>query len=143
MVSFWDTSAVIPLTVEEPATAQVRPILEGDPGMVVWWATSTECHSALCRRLRENANSRSVIRDARRSLVAMAGEWSEVAATEAVRRRAERLLGVHAIRAADALQLAAALVWTRDEPRGHGFVCLDERLGEAAHKEGFAVLPAP
>lgn len=142
MVSFWDTSAVIPLTIEEPATVGVRTILDGDPAMVVWWATSTECHSALCRRLRENPKSRAAIRDARRVLVAMAGEWSEVAATEAVRRRAERLLSVHAIRAGDALQLAAALVWTQDEPQGHAFVCLDDRLGEAAHKEGFVVTPA-
>jgi len=46
--------------------------------------------------------------------------------------RALRLLAVHPLRAADALQLAAALVWFRDHPAGLDFVCLDERLRTAA-----------
>jgi hypothetical protein len=45
------------------------------------------------------------------------------------------------LRAADSLQLAAALLWTRGRPAGHDLVCLDERLREVAVSEGFAVLP--
>ncbi len=142
MVKFWDTSAIIPLTTQEPATASVRAILEADAEMVVWWATRVECQSALGRRLRESATAKTAVRDARRVLNALAKQWSEVAATEAVRKRAERLLGVHSLRAADALQLASAMVWTREDPSGHGFVCLDDRLAEAAQKEGFLVLPS-
>jgi predicted nucleic acid-binding protein len=142
MVSFWDTSAVIPLAVAEPATARLQPLLDVDPGMVVWWGTRVEFVSAVARRLREDATARATVRDARRVLAALAKEWTEVAPTEALRKRAERLLTVHAIRAADALQLAAALVWARDDPAGHAFVCLDDRLGEAASREGFQVLPA-
>lgn len=58
-----------------------------------------------------------------------------------VRNQAIRLLGLHPLRAADALQLAAALVWADRRPRGHPFVCLDAGLREAAHAEGFSVLP--
>lgn len=61
--------------------------------------------------------------------------------TEAVRQRAKRLLMVHPLRAADALQLAAALVWAAESPQGLELVCLDRRLKEAALKEGFTVLP--
>jgi hypothetical protein len=64
-----------------------------------------------------------------------------VAATEGVRRRAARLLAIHPLRAGDALQLAAALVWCEETPDGEAFVCLDERLRAAAAKEGFDVLP--
>lgn len=142
MVMFWDTSAVVPLTVVEPATADVRPLLEQDSNMVVWWATRVECVSAMNRRLRDDATAKETVRDALHLVSVLAKEWTEVAPTEALRKRAERLLAVHAIRAADALQLAAALIWARNDPTGHGFVCLDDRLREAADREGFRVLPA-
>lgn len=64
-----------------------------------------------------------------------------VALADPVRARAKRLLSVHALRAADSLQLGAALTAVEDEPFGWGFVCLDERLSEAASREGFRVLP--
>lgn len=54
-----------------------------------------------------------------------------------------RLLASHPLRAADALQLAAALVWARGQPGGHEIVCLDDRLASAALLEGFTVLPSP
>ena len=64
-----------------------------------------------------------------------------VSPSDELRRRAARLLAVHPLRAADALQLAAALLWCEEQPHGEGFVSLDARLREAAGKEGFAVLP--
>jgi hypothetical protein len=74
-------------------------------------------------------------------LSALAAIWSEVQPVEAVRLRAERLLSIHPLRAADALQLASALIWAQETPGGLGFVCLDQNLREGALKEGFAVLP--
>jgi len=74
-------------------------------------------------------------------LSALAATWSEVQPSEAVRLRAERLLSIHPLRAADALQLASALIWAQETPRGLGFVCLDQNLREGALKEGFSVLP--
>ena len=76
-----------------------------------------------------------------RVLVALSREWSEVLPSEGLRARAERLLGVHSLRAADAFQLAAALLWSRGETRMHALVSLDERLREAAEREGFRLLP--
>ncbi|HSJ25022.1 MAG TPA: hypothetical protein VK929_10160 [Longimicrobiales bacterium] len=60
---------------------------------------------------------------------------------EHVRTTAMRLLRTHPLRAADALQLAAALAWA-PAPAGDVFVTLDERLATAATLEGFTVLPA-
>jgi hypothetical protein len=56
-----------------------------------------------------------------------------------VRLRAERLLSIHPLRTTDALQLASALIWAQESPRGLDFVCLDQNLREAALKEGFSV----
>jgi uncharacterized protein len=64
-----------------------------------------------------------------------------VLATDHVRRRAGRLVATHPLRAADAFQLAAALVWCEEQPAGETFVCLDEQLREAARREGFGLLP--
>ncbi len=50
-------------------------------------------------------------------------------------------LGTHPLKSADALQLAAALVWAGNTTRDHHFVCLDKRLRKAAGKEGFRILP--
>jgi prevent-host-death family protein len=58
-----------------------------------------------------------------------------------VRTLASRLLLNHPLRAADALQLAAALVWAGKAPTGQRFVCLEQRLRDAARKEGFVVVP--
>src|SRR5262249_26471123 len=67
----------------------------------------------------------------------------EVQPVEEVRARAERLLLVHPLRAADSLQLAAALIWCRERPRGVKFVSLDDRLRGGVALEGFPVLPYP
>jgi len=109
--------------------------------MAVWWATRVECISAMARRLREKQIPREAVRDAHRVLAALAREWTEVTPSETLRKRAERLLTIHALRAADAFQLAAALIWSRDDTAGHAFVSLDDRLRDAAQREGFQVLP--
>jgi hypothetical protein len=59
-----------------------------------------------------------------------------------VKSIAIRLLRVHALRAADALQLAAALVWADGVPSGSVLHTHDRRLATAAEREGFEVRPA-
>jgi predicted nucleic acid-binding protein len=140
-VRFWDKSAIVPLCVREPATAAGRELTRNDPAIVVWWATRTECMSAFQRRRREGDISVQVQEHARRALMALAAEWSEVLPTEELRRRAERLLAVHALRAAEAFQLAAALVWSQGETATRSLVSHDDRLREAASREGFQILP--
>jgi predicted nucleic acid-binding protein len=66
--------------------------------------------------------------------------WSEVTAVDVVRRHAERLVETHPIRAADALQIGAALVAAAGDPETLELVTLDRRLAEAAEREGFPVL---
>jgi hypothetical protein len=56
-----------------------------------------------------------------------------------VRDVARRLLRVHPLRAADALQLAAAYLAAERRPSTLEIVTLDERVRLAAAKEGFIV----
>jgi predicted nucleic acid-binding protein len=141
MARFWDTSVVIPLLVHEPTTSLLFTALKDDRHMIVWWGTRVECNSALARRGREGVLSPQEELEARRVLNSLDSSWSEVQPTDRVRSTAERLLAVHPLRAADALQLASALVWSDGVPGGRVFVCRDGRLREAARKEGFTVQP--
>jgi predicted nucleic acid-binding protein len=59
-----------------------------------------------------------------------------------VRTTAIRLLRVHPLRTADAFQLAAAIVAAENHPASLQFVTLDDRLGQAAEREGFT-FPRP
>lgn len=140
-MKFWDASAVIPLCLSEPRSAVVTRLATSDLEMVVWWGTRVECASALARRRRDGTLSADAVRRARLALAALADAWTEVQPTEGVRQRAERLVAVHPLRAADSLQLAAALTWAEDAPRALEMVCLDGNLAEAAATEGFSLLP--
>lgn len=137
---FWDTSAIVPLLVDEPVTTAVRDRARSGPGMVVWWGTSVECASAIARLEREHALDAAATDVARGLLDDLVGSWYEVAPTDAVRGHVRRLLLRHALRAADALQLGAALIWAEDRPDTHRFCTLDDRLGTAARREGFTLV---
>jgi predicted nucleic acid-binding protein len=139
-VRFWDTSALVPLLVDQPETANVSGLVREDGELIVWWSTSVECASALSRLRREEVIDVAGETQALSLLDSLMAVWTEVLPSEDVRMRARRLLRVHALRAADALQLAAALVWA-DAPAGQVFVTYDERLALAARLEGFTVLP--
>ncbi len=140
MVRFWDTSALVPLVLDEPRSDACRRLLRDRAGIVVWMFTRTEMISALWQRARAAQLAPAVVTKAMTRIEALSRAWSEVADIEPVRERAERLCGSHELRAADALQLAAALVSRRDRPRGHDFVTADVALGRAAAREGFTVL---
>jgi hypothetical protein len=103
-----------------------------------------ECQSALYRRHRQGQIRAAPLADGLRRLAALVEQSDVVVPTLRVRDRAGRILAAHPLRAGDALQLAAALVWCSDAPGAStSFVCLDERLREAAHREGFAIRPSP
>lgn len=106
--------------------------------MVVWWSSPVECASALARLVRDGALALEEEERARSALFQLREGWYEVQPTETVRDQALRLLRLHPLRAADALQLAAALEWAGSPPTG-AFVTFDERLREAALREGFEV----
>lgn len=137
---FWDTSALVPLIVAEPDTGRVVRWLAADPEVIAWTFTRLEVLSALARRRRASPRDTDRLLAARRDFLAAWEHWSEITAVEVVRRHAERIVETHPLRAADALQLAAALVAAADHAGPLAFVTLDRTLARAAEQEGLAVV---
>lgn len=134
---YWDASGIVPLLVRQARTEDMARLLAQDSAMVTWWGTPVECLSALMRLLREGRLNTEGMHAAERRLLELRHSWDEVLPGEACRRTAERMLRVHPLRTADALQLAAALIAADHDPGRMEIVCLDQRLSEAAAKEGF------
>lgn len=140
---FWDASALVPLLLREPRTGAVAALLEPDPEIAAWWGSPVECASAAARLRRDGALSVTEEGRVLNAIDLLRSSCHEVQPGEELQRTAMRLLRVHALRAADALQLAAAITWAGSPPfEGAEFVTLDERLTEAAALEGFRMLPA-
>ncbi len=137
---YWDSSALVVLLVRQNASLRLEALLQDDPELLTWWGTSVECWSAIMRLVREGTLDPQGLRAVQDRLTELRQSWDEVLPGEACRRAAERLLRVHPLRAADALQLAAALTAADHEPERLSFVCLDLRLAAAARLEGFTVL---
>lgn len=119
----------------------MRKIVEKDDLMAAWWGTPVECFSAFARLRREN-----IVNEVEESRIVeivhiLSASWTEIVPSVDIRDLAGRLLRIHPLRAADSLQMAAALTWAGKTPKGQHFVCLDKRLREVAIKEGFILLP--
>ena len=136
---FWDSSALVPLLLEQPSSARVRALHREDPELVVWWGSTIECASAIARLHRENHLTDEEELTVRGLLSTLQSSWFEMQAGETLRDQALRLLRLHPLRAADALQLAAAIEWIGSPAAGE-FVTLDARLAHAAQREGFTTL---
>jgi len=135
-LAFWDASALVPLCVRQSITPRAVSLYKSYEA-VVWWATPVEIASALARLARmkhldvkEWARSRRLAED-------LAEVWSVIQPSDALRAKAYQLVDRHDLRAADALQLAAALEWCEDVPQGRVFLAADEKLRAAAVLSGF------
>jgi predicted nucleic acid-binding protein len=134
--AFWDASALVPLCVEQSITPNVATPYK-NYRIVVWWATPVEIASALARLVRTREISSSEWARARQVAVALADEWSVVQPSNSLRNRAAQLVEQYDLKAADAMQLAAALDWCENSPRGEVFLTADEKLRQAAVLSGF------
>ena len=137
---FWDTSALLPLVVAERGTPRVERWIRSDPHVLVWTLTRVELLSALARRRRDDPGAARALAGARREVLAAWERWSEVTAVDVVRRHAERVVETYPLRAADALQIGAALVASEERPGTMEFVTFDRVQADAAGREGFRVL---
>jgi predicted nucleic acid-binding protein len=140
---FWDTSAIVPLVLVQPGSSEADRWVAEDRDLVAWTLTPVELVSAIRRLVRDGDLSESAAEEAE----ALASDLLEavhlVVDVERVKALSARLLRVHALRAADAMQLAAALAWADGAPDGRVFHTYDRRLAIAARREGFRVVPAP
>ena len=138
---FWDSSALVPLLIPESRSAEMAALQDEEHELAIWWSCQVECQSAVYRRYRKAQFPPAILDQALKRLEELIEDADIIPPADPLRRRAGRLLALHPLSAADALQLAAALVWCDEQPSRVSFVCLDDRLREAAMREGFTVLP--
>src|SRR5262249_42392612 len=131
---------LIATILSEPMTPRTRTWIAQDAAVTVWTLTRVELLSALARRRRERRTAPDILATARHQLLTAWEQWTEITAFDLVRPRAGRLVERHPLRAADALQIAAALVASDDDSSTLEFVTLDRILADAAAAEGFRVL---
>jgi predicted nucleic acid-binding protein len=134
--AFWDTSALVPLCVRQAATPRAITLYKTYE-VVVWWGTSVEIASALARLVRMNQLDPTDWTEARRLAATLSDTWSVVQPSEALQAQATLLVSQYDLRAADALQLAAALEWCGNSPEGRVFITADQALQQAAALSGF------
>jgi hypothetical protein len=140
LTAFWDTSGIVPLCCFQTQTAHARRIARLYARQITWWATAVEVVSSINRLLREGALNAEGRQQAVMRLAYLRQRWNEVQPSDEVRDVAERLLGVHRLKAADALQLSAALLWCGGKARGRPFIGADGDLANAAETEGFRAI---
>jgi predicted nucleic acid-binding protein len=137
--AFWDTSALVPLCVQQQPSPAVRQLLEQHE-IAVWWATPVEMRSAFERLLRMGQLTVQEHAAAGVRLEKLRRGWRELQPSEALRAQAETFLMSFPLKAADALQLAAAWTWCSGDTRTCVFVSGDTQLLEAAQQTGFQIV---
>lgn len=137
--AFWDSSALVPLCIHEMTSRQAQSHLHRFLP-VVWWTSTVEVHSAISRLHRLGKLKDIEKKGALARLDVLRRGWREILPGDRLRDLATQLLDSYELRAADSLQLAAALTWCQTRPSNRSFVCGDERLSKAAESAGFSVL---
>ncbi len=139
-MKYWESSAIVPLVVNEKSSPKVRELLAADSEIYTWWGTTVECFSAILRLEREGICGGEHLNSVVEYMAELSKSWNEIEPSDEVRKLAVRLLRVHPLRSQDSLQLAAALIASKHEPSSTEFVCLDQKLSAAAQKEGFKTI---
>jgi hypothetical protein len=139
-VRYWDSSALVPLCVDEDATQRMIGLYRADSVVITWWGSEIECASALARLERDGVMATERVSAAMERLRGLRAAWHEIQPSQALRDTAVRLLRVHPLRAADAMQLSSAVIASDREPSALEIVTLDARLASAARREGFAII---
>ncbi len=138
MSVFWDASALAHVCVPGQITRSARELIRTDT-IAVWWSTPLEVRSVLNRVRREGAISSSAVRASWERASGLLSACLTIPPTDAVKELASAQLDRFPLKASNALQLAAALVWCKQSPRGRRFICNDRQLLTAATASGFQV----
>jgi predicted nucleic acid-binding protein len=136
--AFWDSSALIPLCVQQAQTERATALFE-DHGVVVWWSTPIEIVSGLTRLLRMREIDAEEFQEGKQIAQIIAKTWALIGPSEQIADRAKALLEMYPLSAVDAMQLGSALEWCEGQPFGKVFLTFDRRLGEAAGLAGFTL----
>ncbi len=109
MIAYFDTSSIVPLLVEEPATDRCQEHWEAADRVVTVRLARVEAHAALAQAERSSRISSPQLRSAVTGLDDLLGQVDHVEVDDELVRTAAALAEAAGLRASDAVHLAAAL----------------------------------
>ncbi|MEV8357698.1 type II toxin-antitoxin system VapC family toxin [Microbacterium sp. NPDC076895] len=115
MLAYFDTSALIPLVIHEPATARCRAVWDAAAAIVTSDLTYVEAHAALAqaRRLERLTDASH-----ERAVAAFESLWTgvaRIAVAPPIIREAAKIAHTQALRGDDAVHAASALAAASDD----------------------------
>lgn len=134
-LAFWDASALVPLCVGQSTTPRATSFYK-KCAAVIWWSTPLEIASALARLVRMKHLDPQDWVKCRRLAQDLTDSCFVIQPSDSLRSQALQLVETYDLRAADALQLSAALEWCEGVPTA-AFLTADQRLRDAAALRGF------
>ncbi len=108
MIAYFDTSAVVPLIIDEPATDLCTRVWNESSRAVSVRLLYPEARAALARAERMNRLTRRQLTAAVAELEAIVDQVDHIEVTDSIARTAGELAEQHALRGYDAVHLAAA-----------------------------------
>lgn len=138
-MAFFDTSALVPLCVNETTSTSAGRVWKQYNERIVWCETPVELDSAIARLFREKELDDIELKKAKKRLKDLELNWRIIEHDGRIIELARTFPYRYSLKAADSLQLAAALVWCKEFPKGKDFVSADVRLSGAAQSLGFTV----
>ena len=138
-MSFWDTSALVPLCRNEDRSPLARKLWFKFSDHKVWRESVVEVASTLARLEREGNLTETSRTKAETRLTQIEKDWSIIEPTDRQIELARTFPSIFGLKALDSLQLAAALVWCKEFPKNKNFVAADVKLLKAAEAAGFTV----
>jgi len=108
VIAYFDTSAIVPLLVQEPGTETAGELWDRAERLVSIRLARVEARAALARAARIGRLSPRQLRTSKSGLDELLNQVDLVDVDDGLVRRAGDLAEVHALRAYDAIHLAAA-----------------------------------
>lgn len=136
MIAYFDTSALVPLVVEEPSSAQARLVWNEASRALSVMLVYTEGRAALARARRMGRLDGRGLRRAARDFEELFVDLDTVEVDDLLVRRAGDLAETWSLRAYDALHLAAAERVAREDSL---LVSADRAMCAAARANGLMV----
>ena len=136
MITYFDTSAIVKLYIDEPGADTIRALAEAAAVIATARVAFVEFHSALARRAREAPADVAALDLARKAFVADWPSFAGVELTQALTERAAEMAEAFALRGYDAVHLASADLVHREGEASVTFACFDRHLNQAARMLG-------